>query len=130
MVKISVSQWSLYFFILFGFRSIDISSFLINFRSSYRCEIILSLIIITLSPSLASRNRILYCTYPIFWLAASALVVCSNVRSTGNLENSFLVAFNGKHPFMKSLCISGWVTFNFSNLLWNITRNRILGSRH
>ena len=61
----------------------------------------------TFSPSLASRNRIRYCTYPILWPGTSALVVCCNVRSTGNFKNSFLFLFNEKRQFLKSFCFLG-----------------------
>ena len=43
MVRISVSKCSPYFFILFGFRSLD-TSFLVKVSSSRRCDVILNLI--------------------------------------------------------------------------------------
>ena len=44
---------------------------------------------------------------PIRWLAASAFMVCSSVRSIGEDENDFSVLFKANQPFLKSSYISG-----------------------
>ena len=39
---------------------------------------------------------------PLLWQAASAFIVCSNVKLIRDLENGLFVHLIGKRPFLKS----------------------------
>ena len=99
---LSIFSKSLAFFIIrLAFRSWETSFVVISnlLRTSERTSILTKWL--SAHPCLADIEFVKY-ENPVFWLAVSALAVCSNVKLIGSLEKSFLVLLIPKQAFLNS----------------------------
>ena len=102
MLLCIISTSLVFFTIRLGYRSLKTSSLVVIsslLRTSERTSILTKWL--SAHRCLAAIEFVKY-EVPVFWLAVTALIVCSNVKSIESLEISFLVFLIPKQPLLNS----------------------------
>ena len=89
IIRLAFGSWETSSFVVISnlLRTSERTSILTKWLSAHRC--------------LADIEFVKY-ENPVFWLGTPALTVCSNVKSIGTLEKSFLVLLIPKQAFLSS----------------------------
>ena len=107
---------SAFFLFLFFWRSAVTSSFLFKSKDSSRCDTTLVLKKWLCTHLRRADIKLVNALTPVLWLAASAMIVSSSVKSISVFEEFFNVLLIPNHPFLNSAARLGCL-INFQQVI-------------